>query len=99
MPDTLEPTCGGRYRADMESSVTALEHIAPTTAANLERLEPRFQTIGPRFESIDRRIDPRTSEPRADFRSLLGLMLGGFTAMLVSFAAMLGEMAHGFHWL
>jgi hypothetical protein len=31
-------------------------------------------------------------ELRTDMRWLLSIMLGGF-------AAMLGEMAHGFHWL
>ena len=92
MPDTLEPASGGRYPTDMESRVTALEHIARTTAATLEWLERRF-------EAIDRRIDALTSEHRADFRWLLGVMLGGFTAMLGGFTAMLGVMAHGFHWL
>jgi hypothetical protein len=32
------------------------------------------------------------TDQRADFRWLLGVMLGGFGAML-------GVMAHGFHWL
>ena len=106
MPDTLEPAGGGRYPADMESRVTALEHIARTTAATLERLERRFETIDRRFDAfdrrfevIDRRIDALTSEHRSDFRWLLGIMLGGFTAMLGGFTAMLGVMAHGFHWL
>jgi hypothetical protein len=99
MPDTLEPASGGRYPTDMESRVTALEHIARTTAATLERLERRFETIDRRFEAIDRRIDALTSEHRSDFRWLLGIMLGGFTAMLGGFTAMLGVMAHGFHWL
>jgi hypothetical protein len=83
----------------MESWVTALEHIARTTAATLERLERRFEAIDRRFEAIDRRIDTLTSEHRADFRWLLGIMLGGFTAMIGGFGAMLGVMAHGFHWL
>ena len=82
MPDTLEPAGGGRYPADMESRVAALEQIARTTAATLERLERRFETIDRRFEAIDRRIDALTSEHRSDFRWLLGIMLGGFTAML-----------------
>jgi hypothetical protein len=93
MPDTpVEPSGSGRYPADMESRVTALEHIARTIAATLERLERRFETIDRRFEAIDRRIDTLTSEHRADFRWLLGIMLGGFGAML-------GVMARGFHWL
>ncbi len=106
MPDTLEPGGGGRYPPDMESRVTALEHIARTTAATLERLERRFEAIDRRFEvidrrfeAIDRRIDTLTSEHRADFRWLLGVMLGGFATMIGGFGAMLGVMAHGFHWL
>lgn len=99
MPDTLEQGGGGRYPSDMENRVTALEHIARTTAAALERLDRRFEAIDRRFEGIDRRIDALTSEHRADFRWLLGVMLGGFGAMLGGFGAMLGVMAHGFHWL
>jgi hypothetical protein len=76
----------------MESRVTALEHIAQTTAATLERPERHFEAIEQRFEAIDRRIYTLTSEHRADFRWLLGIMLGGFGTML-------GVMAHGFHWL
>lgn len=90
----------------MEKRVIALEHIARTTAATLERLERRFdaidrcfEVIDRRFEAIDRRIDALTADHRADFRWLLGIMLGGFTAMLGGFGAMLGVMAHGFHWL
>jgi hypothetical protein len=92
MPDTLETTGGGRYPSDMESRVTALEHIARTTAAALERLERRFDAVDRRFETMDRRIDALTSEHRADFRWTLGIMLGGFSALL-------GVMARGFHWL
>ncbi len=92
MPDTLEPGSGGRYPPDMESRVTALEHLARSTAATLERIERKFDAIDRRFEVIDRRIDALASEHRADFRWLLGVMLGGFGAML-------GVMAHGFHWL
>ena len=83
----------------MASRVTALEHIARTTAARLDRLERRFETIGRRFEAIDRCIDALTSGHRANFRWLMGSMLGGFTAMLGGFRAMLRVMAHGFHWL
>jgi hypothetical protein len=39
------------------------------------------------------------AEERADFRWLLGVMLAGFTTLLGAFGAMLGVMAHGFHWL
>ena len=100
MPDTpVAPSGSGPYPADMESRVAVLEQIARNTSATLERLERRFEAIDRRFESIDRRIDILTSEHRADFRWLLGVMLGGFGAMLGGFGAMLGVMAHGFHWL
>ncbi len=69
----------------MESRVAVLEQIARTTTASLERIE--------------RRIDALAAEQRADFRWLLGTMLGGLAAMLGGFGAMLGVMAHGFHWL
>jgi hypothetical protein len=77
----LEPAGGGQYPPDMEKRVTALVHIVQTTAATLERLERRFETM----DSIMR-------EQRADFRWLLGLMLA-------QTGALLGVMAHGFHWL
>jgi hypothetical protein len=83
----------------MDARVAVLEQIARTTAATLERLERRFEAIDRRFEAIDRRIDALTAEHRADFRWLLGVMLGGFATMLGGFGAMLGAMAHGFHWL
>jgi hypothetical protein len=69
MPDTLEPAGGGRYPSDMERRVAVLEQIARTTTASLERIE--------------RRMDASAAEQGADFRWLLGIVLGGFTAMLV----------------
>jgi hypothetical protein len=85
VPDTLEPAGGGRYPPDMESRVAVLEQIARTQTASLERIE--------------RRMDAMSADQRADFRWLLGIMLGGFGAMLGGFSAVLGIMAHGFHWL
>jgi hypothetical protein len=93
MPDTpVAPPESGRYPADMESRVAVLEQIARTTAAGLERIERRFDALEGRFSAIDRRFEALASEHRSDFRWLLGIMLGGFSAML-------GVMAHGFHWL
>ena len=69
----------------MEARVAVLEQIARTTSGALERIERRL-------DSVDRRIDAVVTDQRADFRWLLGIMLGGFGAML-------GVMAHGFHWL
>ena len=114
MPDTpVEPPAGGRYPADMESRVAVLEQIARTTAASLERIERRldamegrftgidhrrpgvpryFAAIERRLDSMDRRIDAVVTDQRSDFRWLLGLMLA-------QTGALLGVMAHGFHWL
>jgi hypothetical protein len=100
MPDTpVEPSPGGRYPADMESRVAVLEQIARTTVARLERIERRFDAVDRRLEAFDRRfegldcrIDVLTMTDRADFRWLLEIIVGGFGAML-------GVMAHGFHWL
>lgn len=69
----------------MESRVAVLEQIARTSAATAERIEQRLDAI--------------ELNQRADFRWLLGIMLGGFGVMLGGFGAMLGVMAHGFHWL
>ena len=85
MPDTLEPAGGGRYPSDMESRVAVLEQIARTQTSSLERIE--------------RRLDRIAADQRADFRWLLGVMLGGFSVVLGGFGAILGVMAHGFHWL
>ena len=95
----VEPPAGGRYPGEMESRVAVLEQIARGTSASLERLERRFDGVERRFEAVDRRFDAMdrrfdalAAEHRGDFRWLLGIMLGGFGAML-------GVMAHGFHWL
>lgn len=76
----------------MEARVAVLEHIAQTTAAAIERIERRLDAV-----AADQRADMR--DIRADYRWLLGIMLGGFAALLGAFAGLLGVMAHGFHWL
>jgi hypothetical protein len=44
------------------------------------------------FTAIDRRLEAFAAERRAQFRWQMGVMPGGFGAML-------GDMALGFHWL
>jgi len=44
------------------------------------------------LERIERRLDSVAAEQRSDFRWLLGMLLG-------TTGALLGVMAHGFHWL
>ena len=86
MPDIpVESAIPGRYPADMESRVAVLEQIARTTTAGLDRIERRVD-----MQAAD--IRALAAEHRSDFRWLLGTLLGGFGAML-------GVMAHGFHWL
>jgi hypothetical protein len=115
VPDRpVEPTGPGRYPADMESRVAVLEQIARTTTAALDRIERGMGTQKSELQSelrvfrehIERRLDMQaadlrtlSAEHRADFRWLLGVMLAGFATMLGAFGAMLGVMAHGFHWL
>jgi hypothetical protein len=102
MPDTpIEPSGRGRYPADMEARVAVLEQIARDTAATLQRLERRFDAVDHRFDNVDRRIDAVAvaEAQRAEFRWLLGVVLGGFATVLGGIGAMLGVMAHGFHWL
>jgi hypothetical protein len=96
MPDTLEPAGSGRYPADMESRVAILEQIARATTDSLARIERRLDGMDDRMQ---RRFDALVAEHRADFRWLLGVMLSGFAAVLGGFGAVLGVMAHGFHWL
>jgi hypothetical protein len=89
---SVEPFGGGRYPSDMEARVAVLEQIARTTAAALERIERRMDTL-------DRRFDGLATEQRSDFRWLLGMMLGATGTILAALTGLLGVMAHGFHWL
>lgn len=75
----------------MHPRVTLLEQIVRTNAATYARFE---RQLAQRDE-----ICALAAEQKADFRWLLGIMLGGFSLMLGGFGAMLGVMAHGFHWL
>ncbi len=59
-------------------------------------LEQIARTTTAALERIERRMDMHAAElrteHRSDFRWMLCIMLGGFGALL-------GAMAHGFHWL
>jgi GAF domain-containing protein len=88
----IEPASPGRYPADMESRVAVLEQIARITTAALERIERRMDLQTAEIRAL-------AAEHRSDFRWLLGVMLAGFATMLGAYGALLGAMAHGFHWL
>jgi hypothetical protein len=92
MPDTpIEPPVPASYPPSMEARVATLERIARANTAAFERVERRI-------DALERRFDSLATEQRADFRWLIGIMLGGFGTMLGGFGATLAIMAHGFHW-
>ncbi len=87
----------------MESRVAVLEQIARTTTECLAQIVRGIEGQRAEFRALEDRLGRRidllaadqralAAEHRADFRWLLGVMLGGFSALL-------GVMAHGFHWL
>ena len=80
----------------METRVALLEQTARATAATLERIERRLDLglaqADNRMDRIERRLDTIEARRHGDFRWLLGMILG-------TTGAMLGVMAHGFHWL
>jgi hypothetical protein len=76
----------------MESRVAALEQLASTTAASLERIERRL-------DGFDRRFDTLAAVQRSDFRWLLGMMLSTAGMILAALTGLFGVMEHGFHWL
>ncbi len=85
MDTPVASPAGEPYPSDMATRVAILEEIARYHRAAMERMERRF-------EASDRRFEALMAEYRSDLRWLLGIMLGGFSALLA-------VMAHGFHWL
>lgn len=97
MPDTpVDPTSPRSYPSDMESRVAILEQIARTTSATLDRMERRMDLMSGEMSA---EIRAMATDHHADFRWLLGVMLAGFGTMIGLLGGLLGEMAHGFHWL
>ena len=99
---------------DLSDRVAVLEEIASSTKQGLAdlrtemrqgfaemRTEMRQGFAEMRTEMRDMRSEMRDirTEHRSDYRWLLGIMLGGFVTTIGGFAAMLGVMAHGFHWI
>lgn len=73
----------------------AISDLAPRVAV----LEEIARGLKVAIDRMDRRFDALESAQRSDFRWLLGAMIGGFSATLAGFAAVLGVLAHGFHWI
>lgn len=63
---------------DIPSRVAVLEQIARNTETILSEIRSELREV--------------RTEARADFRWLMGVMLGGL-------ASLAGVMAHGFHWI
>ena len=85
MPDPPVDRAGqAPYAAGMEAWVAVLEQIARSTEAVLQDIRADIRDI---------RIELRTmrTEAKADYRWLLGMMVGASGAILA-------VMAHGFHW-
>ena len=82
---------GGPHDPGMEARIAVLEQIAKDTRDSIADLRGiRGDIQGFRKEVADEIRDLRR-DARSDYRWLLGIMLGGF-------AALLGVMARGFHW-
>lgn len=76
----------------MHTRVALLEQIVQSNTATYARFERQLEAQRAEIRAL-------AAEQRADFRWLLGIMLGGFSLMIGGFGVMLGVMAHGFHWL
>ena len=74
------------------SRLSALEQIVRNTEAAFTRIEARFDRIEARLERID-------ASRHEDFRFLVGLIFGAYGLGIAGFAALLGVMARGFHWI
>jgi hypothetical protein len=92
---------------DMPSRVAVLEQIARETLVALQDLRAEIRGLRTDMQAgfaaqrsdmlgevhgLRGELGAQRTESRADYRWLLGIMLGGFGALLA-------VMAHGFHWL
>jgi septal ring factor EnvC (AmiA/AmiB activator) len=89
----------GEPARSLEARVAVLEQIARSTAAAIDRIERQLEAMGGRIDRLERRIDAIETAHRADFRWLMGTLLGLTGMTLAGWASLLGVMAHGFHWL
>ena len=101
-------------QADLPTRVAVLEQIARTTLATLERLDRRIELqselMEKRFEQqavvmerrmnrMDDRMDRLETAMTSQFRWLLGTIFGLAGLTVTGFGALLGVVAHGFHWI
>ena len=74
---------------DMPSRVAVLEQIAREVRDGIGDLRAEMRALRTDMQAG---FAAQRAESRADYRWLLGIMLGGFGALLA-------VMAHGFRWL
>ncbi len=86
-------------RAEFRAQQDQLERRMDMLAAKQEALAADLRSLAADQRALAADQRALATEQRADFRWLLGVMLAGFTMLLGAFGAMLGVMAHGFHWL
>ena len=79
-----------------EARVAVLEQIARDTAAALVDIRTELREFRQETRSEFRSI---RAEHREDFRLLLSRQDRHFYWLLAAIAAVLGVMAHGFHWI
>lgn len=80
----------------LEQEVRGLVRQMGGFEQQLHGFEQRFEASQGR---VEHRLDMAEPQQHTDFKWLLGVMFGGFSATAGGFAALLGVMAHGFHWL
>ena len=88
LPGDLAGGGGPPHDPDMEARVAVLEQLAKDTKDTLANLRTDFRAD---ITSLTTEMRGIRSEQRADYRWLLGIMIGVG-------AALLGAMAKGFHW-
>jgi hypothetical protein len=77
-----------------------LERLIDEQGSRLERrIEEQGSRLERRVDDLGRRVDDVAKEHHADFRWLFGIIIGLFATMIAGFSALLGVVAHGFHWL
>ena len=78
--------------ADLNSRVAVLKEIARASAATFADIRSELRDIRSELRAI-------RAEAKADYRWIIGIMLGGFAMTIGGFAGLLAVMAHGFKWL
>lgn len=96
--DRIERRLDGldRRMDGLEQEVRGLVRQMGGFEQQLHGFEQRFEASQGR---VEHRLDMAEPQQHTDFKWLLGVMFGGFSATAGGFAALLGVMAHGFHWL